>query len=148
MIYKNQYTNEEFQTQEACERSEAIYLENKELAEQKEKKEKAAISKRKKELSDAIASADKVVDAANKDYDLAKEKATKIIKEANKQAEEILREAAKALESATEARMLKIKEWCKEFGAYNTHYTGEDATEAYNRMVRLINDAFTNLFRF
>lgn len=146
MIYKNQYTNEEFKTQEECERSESHYLETQEAKAVQEKKAKAVVSKRKKELADEIESLDSKITEAEKSYEIAKEKATELIREANREAEKILKEAAKELESASEERMLKIKEWCKEFGPYSANYTGEKAAEFYKRTLGLL-DPFRWFFK-
>ena len=139
-----------YETLEACKDADEKYAEEKKKNEIALSEKKAAISKRKKELADAVSIADKEVDEAYKAYDSAKEHAAKIIRKANEEANSILREAAAAVEKATEKRMNSIKDFTNEFGTYTSTYTGDKALEEYNRIInkikRVFNDSFGGLF--
>ena len=149
-IYSDK-TNQFYETVKACEQAEAIY--DKKVADEKAKyeadkkaleekvaAEKALVSKRKKELSDAIELADEEYVAACKVYDVAKKQADDIMKEAREKANEILSVAAKDVEVASQKRLNAIAEFNKSFGVYRTTLTGARAADEFNRIFNAIWD--------
>lgn len=136
MKFKNQYTGKEYDDIKECEDSEKAYLEEQKNRKAKEEESKLITSKRKKELADKIELAEKAKDEALKKYDTAKLKAKEIITKAQKEADEVLREALKEVSNASEDKMNALSLFTKEFGPYNVSYTGNKATEEFNRWLK------------
>lgn len=114
--------------------------------EEKIAEEKAALSVRKKELAKNVEDSNAKLDEAKKLYEVAKRKAEEVLRKANKEAEDILTVAAKEMEKASEERMNAVAQFNKEFGAYKTVLTGNDAVDEYNRIVNNINSVFNKVF--
>lgn len=136
-----------YATVDECLKADKLFESSHQKVEEKntpvESAKKTEISKRKKELADAVQAADTKVDLAYKAYDTAKEEARKILEEANTKAEEVLKKAAVEVEKATETRMNSIKKFNDEFGAYTKCYTGDKALEEYYRVIKKMRDIFT-----
>ena len=127
--------------------------EKKEAAEKKAKEDaialkKAEISKRKKELSLKIESAQELVDEARKAYDTASEQAQELVAEARKKASQLLCEADEKLKEATQIKVAAIREFNNEFGTYTTVLTGDAAWNEYKRISNSMDDTFSLLKRF
>lgn len=117
--------------------------------------EKAAISKRKKELSDNIENAQKKYDESYQNYlayekeakDIiakARKEANEIISAANKKANNLLQVAADELKNASNEKSKAVREFNKEFGVYRTTLTAEQAMAEYNRIMKDIDKVFDN----
>ena len=137
-IFYSEKLNKNFESEEACIKAEQEY-DDARIAEQERKN---TISKKKKELSDKIAAADKVIDEKYKNYDLATERASDIMCKARQESDAIIREAVVEVEKATESRMNLIKEFNEQFGPYTTQYTGDRALYEYNKVLRYFKDIF------
>lgn len=138
-----QTAEEKFAKEEAVKRAKAE--EALKQAEVAAANEKAMVSKKKKELADAISVADEAYSEACKKYDAARAQARDIIAEAQKNADEIVNAAAKEVRAASQKRFNAISEFNKNFGTYKTVLTGSKAMEEANRMLN--NFWSGNLFR-
>lgn len=98
--------------------------------------EKLSVTKRKKELAKAISNADAAVQKAYQDYETAKATVRKILEESNEQMMNIINPAKEAITNAEKLRMDAILAYTKEFGSYQSVYTGERAVEEFNRATR------------
>ena len=97
--------------------------------------EKNVVSKRKKELADAVEAADEVYSEACKKYDAAKSQAREILAEAQKKADAIISQAAKEVREASQKKFNAVLHFNSEFGTYRTVLTGSKALEEANRML-------------
>ena len=149
MKYFSETLNKTFNSEQECLDAEKKYEEERKKNDLVLAEKKAAVSKRKKELSDAIAEADKKVDNAYKGLEAAKKEAAAIIKETREKANNLINEAAKKVESETSERANQIGKFNEEFGPYMVTYTGNRAEEEYNRMIHQIREMFDfNPFSF
>lgn len=152
----------QYATVKECQRADVEYdrriadekaqLEAKKIADEKAIAErKAEISKRKKELSSMIESAEDKVKVAKVDYNQARAQAEKIIAEAKKEAQAILDAAGEKLKLANEEKVNAISNFNKEFGPFTTVLTGEDAWNEYQRIQNNIDrqfNAFKSIFNW
>lgn len=149
----SELTKELYDDVKECQKAEEAYAKKQLEEEEKQKaleakvaEEKAAISKRRKELSDAIESADEEYTTACNLYDIARKQADDIILEAKKKANDVLNVAAKEVEAASEKKMNAVAEFNKEFGPYKTVVTGNKAMEFHNKLISNLKRIFTNPF--
>ena len=147
----SEITKEIYDDVAACEAAEAKFAEKQEQLKAENARvealvneEKAAVSKKKKELSDAVERANEEYIAATKVYETERARAQEIIKEAQKQADEIMSNAAKSVRKASEAKMAAVTEFNKSFGPYRTVITGAQAVDEYNRVVTEMLRSFWN----
>ena len=111
-------------------------------------KEKAALSARKKELAKAVEDSSEKLDQARKLYQTAKKRAQEILSNARKEADDIIGVAAKELDKASYDRMDAISKFNKEFGAYKTVITGNDAIDEHNILVNSVESFLRSLVGF
>ena len=148
MKYYSETMKKFFDTQEQLETEEKEFEEKKNKEEAEKAEKLANISKEKKQLSKAIEEAIDKVQNARAAYTLAKEEAAKILEESNDKAESILNTAKQELKKAESEKTQAIVAFNSKFGPYSTTYTGEKARKEYLETVELINDIFSNFWRF
>lgn len=149
MKYYSEKTNKHYDSEQECLDAEKQFDEDSKKRELAVAEKKALVSKQKKELSDAIANADKKVDEAYQGLEAARKEAAAIIKEARERANALVNEAAKKVETETSERATQIAKFNEQFGPYMVTYTGSKAEEEYNRMVHQIREMFDwNPFSF
>ena len=136
----------EYSTVDECIKADEEFDAQQEQNKLAEIEKKTALSKKKKEMADAIQVAEDEVSLALTDYDKAKEKANTLISEAKEEAKGILKEAAKKYDEAINKRYEALKKFNEEFGAYTTTYTGKRAQEEYDRAMRKLDRWFNNFF--
>lgn len=104
----------------------------------------------KKELAAAVTDAEEKVKIAYAEYETAKARAEELSKAYLEQINSILEPAKKAVKDAEQTRYNAIKEFNKNFGAYQVTYTGERAANemmnAINRLNSRANRFFSDLF--
>ena len=142
MKYYSEKTNKYYDSEQECLDAEKQFEEDNKKKELVTAEKKALVSKQKKELSDAIANADKKVDEAYQGLEAARKEAAAIIKEAREKANTLVNEAAKKVETETSERATQIAKFNEQFGPYMVTYTGSKAEEEYNRMIHQIREMF------
>lgn len=136
----------QYSTVEECVKADEEFDKQQEQKALAETEKKNALSKKKKEMANAIQAAEDEVALSLTAYDKAKEEANKLVSEAKEKAKEVLKEAEKKYEEAIGKRYEAIKDFNEEFGAYTTVYTGNKALEEYNKAVRRMNRWFDSFF--
>lgn len=127
---------------EAKEADERFELAQKEAAIKKEQSEKCVVNE-KKELSNKIQVAEQKYQDALANYTQLKKDAEDLIREANKKAYNILLEGAKEVEKYSNERMNLIKEFNTKYDRpFTQFYTGKDAEEQYNKVIKQFAEIF------
>lgn len=148
MKYYSDLTKKMYDTEKELNAAEKAF--NKELEEKKQ--EELTISNRKKELAKRVQDADDKITSAHNVYDLALQDVKKLSDEYTKKCDEIMDAAKKTLNDAEREKYEAVLAFNKEFGPYKTTYTGEKASEQFNRiqkhLERSYKDFFNNWFWF
>lgn len=127
------------EAKEADQRFEAL---QKSSVQKVDQSEKSSVNER-KELSNKIDTATKKYDEAVANYAKLKKESEDIIREANKKAYGILLEGAREVEKYSNERMNLIKEFNNKFERpFTKFYTGKDAEEQYNKLLKQFAEIF------
>ena len=127
---------------EAKEADERFESAQKATTQKTEQTDKSVVNE-KKELSNKIDTATKKYEEAVSNYQALKKQAEEIIREANKKAYSILLDGAKEVEKYSNERMNLIKEFNNKFERpFTKFYTGRDAEEQYNKILKQFADIF------
>lgn len=155
MKFMSELTSKVYDTLEECEEADKAYVEEQKAAEERAKQleaeenaKKAALTKIKKELADAVTDADNNLNKALEDYDSARNTAAEMLEKSNKEVSELLNEAKKNVEAARKAKQQALLEFNRKFGPFKVSYTGEKAKQEYQRMRKELdfNSIFSSLF--
>lgn len=136
----------EYKTVEDCVAADKVFEEARKKAEAEEAEKKTLISKQKKEKADIIKAAEDEVALAQADYDKAREAAKEIINRAKEEARKLVTDASTKYKEATDKKYKAIADFNKEFGTYTTTYTGKEALDEYNRVMRSFNSIWDRFF--
>lgn len=134
-----------FNTVKDCQIAEAKV--DAEKAQAVEQARKAEATKKKKELANAVSKADDAVAKAYSEYEIAKQEVRKILEESNTRMEKILGPAKSAVTKAENVRFEAIKAYNREFGPYQSVYTGERAEKELQRFNQQFNSTFNDLLK-
>ena len=142
MRYYSDLTKKMYDTEkELCEAEDCYKNEQ-----EKKLQESTKVSNRKKELAKNVQDADDKVIAARNAYDIALQDIEKLSKEYTKKCDSIMDEAKKALNDAEREKYEAVLAFNKEFGPYTTTYTGEKASEQFNRISKQLERSCSKLF--
>lgn len=142
MKYYSDLTKKIYDTEDELTDAEKTYEK-----EQEDKKQEALkVSNRKKELSKKIQDADDKITSAHNMYDMALQDIKKLSEEYTKKCDEIISAAKKTLNDAEREKYEAVLEFNKEFGPYRTTYTGEKASEQFNRIQKQLERSCRNFF--
>lgn len=151
MKFVSELTSKVYDTPEACMEADEAYLAEQrkaeEMAKQAEEQEnikKAALSKLKKELADAVTKADTELNRALENYGVARDEAAELLEKSNKEVAAILDSAKKEVEEAREAKKQALLEFNRKFGPFKVSYTGEKAKQEYQRLSKELD--FSSMF--
>ena len=131
---------------ETLESAEAVYQQKIADEEAKAKARSEEISHRKKELANAIEDADNELDAAYAAYEEAKKTCDEMYAETKRLAAEIMEPATQIVKNAQKKRVEAISAFNKEFGAFRTTYTGDNAQKEFERALSGYDSLFKYLF--
>ena len=131
-----------FDDEDSCLKAESDYDKEQELI----KAKKSEVSKRKKELAEAIERAEKELSEAYDNLEVCQADADKIIKDAKESASQIIKKAKETVAEKQKSRLEAISNFNKEFGVYTTTYSGDKALEEIRRFNTLSNS--TNWARY
>ena len=136
-----------YESVEECLKADQAFKEEQEKKALEASEKKTALSKKKKEMADAIQAAEESVSTALTEYDAAKGRAREIVANAEKEANAVLKEARDKYVEATGARWRAIKSFNDEFGTYTTTYTGRRALEEWNRALKATDEIIDSFFK-
>jgi hypothetical protein len=103
------------------------------------------LSKQKKDAADAIDLADKKVRDAYDNYEKVKTEVKKILEESNEKMTSLINTATTTIREAEKERRDAILNYTNKFGTYQKVYTGNRATEEFQRMEKQIASNWGNL---
>lgn len=112
---------------------------------QRAESNKAAVSKKKKELADAVDVADKQVEKAYEQYNTVRVEVQKILEESNAKMQKMLNDAAQVVREAEQAKRDAIIKYTEQFGPYQKVYTGNRALQEFQRIEDQFNSTFANI---
>lgn len=112
---------------------------------QRAESNKAMVSKKKKELADAVDVADKQVEKAYEQYNTVRVEVQKILEESNAKMQKMLNDAAQVVREAEQAKRDAIIKYTEQFGPYQKVYTGNRALQEFQRIEDQFNSTFANI---
>lgn len=146
MKFYSEHTKKFYDSEEDCKNAEEEFNRQKAEKEEEEKSKMLAVSKEKKELANAIETADANLNKAYEEYELAQKEAKKIMDEAIQKSNEILTPAKENIKNAQVEKYKAISAFNKKYGTYTTTYTGDKAYNEFRRTSDWIDNLFSKFF--